>query len=160
MKTASLHEIKKELQELSPARLSELCLAVAKYKKDNKEFLGYLLFESHNKPAFLQEIKLEIDGLFNELKPGIHLYYAKKSLRKILRTINKYSRYMGDKAMSAELSIYFCTKLKDSGMPLKKSQLISNMYDQQIKKINALVSALHEDLQADFLIELEALTRS
>lgn len=155
MKTASLSELKKELQQLTPRDLAELCISLAKYKKDNKEFLGYLLFESHNKPAFIKEVKAMIDELFLELNSLSNLYYAKKTLRKILRIITKYCKYMGDKAHAAELHIYFLNKLKDSGLPIRKSQLIINMYEQQLKKINTLVNSLHEDLQADFRTEIE-----
>ena len=38
MKAPSLSEVKKELNLLPAVELVELCLALAKYKKDNKEF--------------------------------------------------------------------------------------------------------------------------
>lgn len=158
MKAASLHEVKKELQLLSAAELSELALALAKYKKDNKEFLAYLLFQSQDKTVFVNEIKEEIDGFFSEINVNSNLYFVKKSLRKILRTINKYSKYLGDKALSAELNIYFCKKLKGSGIPFRKSQLLVNMYEQQLKKIRTLISALHEDLQSDYSSDLESIS--
>lgn len=155
MKAASLNEVKKELNLLPAEELVELCLALAKYKKDNKEFLGYLLFQSHDKTVFLNEVKAMIDLHFLELDPQANLYYVKKSLRKLLRTIAKFSKYMGDKGLTAELTIYFCSKLKNAGIPFKKSQLLLNMYEQQLKKINALVASLHEDLQADYFDEVE-----
>lgn len=43
MQIASISEIKKELQTLHAAQLVDLCIKIAKYKKDNKEFLNYLL---------------------------------------------------------------------------------------------------------------------
>ena len=46
MKVSSLSELKKELHELPQKQLMELCLSLAKYKKDNKEFLDYLLLFS------------------------------------------------------------------------------------------------------------------
>ena len=48
MKFASLSEIRKELQMLPPKRLQELCLRIARYKKENKELLAFLLFEDDN----------------------------------------------------------------------------------------------------------------
>lgn len=158
MKAASLHEVKKELQLLSAAELTELALALAKYKKDNKEFLAYLLFQSQDKSVFVNEVKEEIDNFFSEINVHSNLYFVKKNLRKILRIINKYSKYLGDKALSAELNIYFCKKLKNSGIPFKKSQLLVNMYEQQLKKINALISTLHEDLQSDYANDLESIS--
>jgi hypothetical protein len=155
MKAASLNDLKKELIELPPKQLAELCIALAKYKKDNKEFLGYLLFESHDKANFVLEIKTEIDQHFSELRGQSNLYYVKKSLRKLLRIIAKYCKYIGDKAISAELHIYFLLKLKASGIPFRKSQLLVNMYEQQLKKINNFIKTLHEDIQNDYASDLE-----
>lgn len=155
MKAASLSELKKELQQLPPKDLVDLCVNLAKYKKDNKEYLDFLLFESHDKPHYISSVKKEIDEHFEELKQQSNLYYVKKGLRKQLRLITKYSKYVSDKAPAADLLIYFCTKLKHSGIPYHKSQLIVNLYDQQIKKINTLIRSLHEDLQQDYLIDLE-----
>ena len=154
MKVSSISELKKELQELPQKQLVELCLSLAKYKKDNKEFLDYLLFQAHDKSAFITAVKTEIEH-FDELKTQANLYYVKKSLRKLLRLITKYCKYIGDKAAAAELHIYFCAKLKKSGIPYHKSQLLINMYEQQLKKINSLISSLHEDLQQDYMNELE-----
>jgi len=157
MKAAGLAEIKKELQLLSPQKLAEICLALAKYKKDNKEFLGYLLFESHDKQEFIGLVKQEVDELFAGIDRGTNLYYAKKSLRKILRLIGRYSKYMGDKGASADLYIYFLQKLKWCGLPYNRSQQLENLYNQQLKKIGSLIGALHEDLQTDYAKELEDL---
>lgn len=158
MKAAALNELKKELHHLPAKELVELCLSLAKYKKDNKEFLGYLLFESHDKDSFIKEIKSEIDAHFLSLEAQSNLYYIKKSLRKLLRILTKYCKYMGDKAVTAELHIYFCLKLKESGIPFHKSQLLVNMYEQQLKKIRTAISTLHEDLQSDFNSDLEKIS--
>jgi hypothetical protein len=157
MRSTTLNELKKELQEMPPKELVELCLSLAKYKKDNKEYLGYLIFESHDKSGFSKEIQSELDLHFEALLAQTNLYYVKKSLRKILRLLGKYSKYLNDKAVSAELYIYFLTKLKNSGIPYEDSKLIVNLYDQQLKKIKALVSTLHEDLQNDFAGDLSFL---
>ena len=158
MKSGSLSEIKKELQELQPKQLAELCIALAKYKKDNKEYLDYLLFESHDKNGFVTQVKQLVDENFTELNPDTNLYYAKKSLRKILRIINKYIKYIGDKATAAELHIYFCRKLKESKIPIEKSARLVNLKAAEIKKIKTLIDALHEDLQYDYLKDLEEIS--
>jgi hypothetical protein len=155
MRAASINELKKELHELEPAQLAELCISLAKYKKDNKELLGYLLFESHDKPGFIGEVKGIIDGHFIYLTTQGNLYFAKKTLRKILRIVNKYIKYMGDKNAAAELLIYFCMKLKRSGIPIHKSVQLTNLFEQQIKKINAIIDDMHPDLAYDYKIELE-----
>lgn len=155
MKISSISELKKELHELPQKQLVELCLSLAKYKKDNKEFLDYLLFQAHDKASFITAVKTEIDEHFDELKHQPNLYYVKKSLRKLLRLITKYCKYIGDKAAAAELHIYFCSMLKKSEIPYHKSQLLINMYEQQLKKIGTLITGLHEDLQQDYLNDLE-----
>ena len=60
MKAASIHELQKELTALEPKQLKELCIRLAKYKKDNKELLSYLLFEAHDEKAYVKNIKQEI----------------------------------------------------------------------------------------------------
>ena len=56
MKAATIHEIKQELVTLKPAALSELCLRLAKFKKENKELLTYLLFEAHNETEYVKSV--------------------------------------------------------------------------------------------------------
>lgn len=158
MKSSSLNEVKKELQTLSPKELAEMCIALAKYKKDNKEYLDYLLFEAHNKEDYIARIKEEMDEAFILMKGQGNLYYNKKSLRKVLRMISKYSKYIGEKSSSIELLIYFCLKLKKSGIPYQESKLIVNMYEQQIKKITTLINSLHEDIRQDYANDLEKIT--
>ena len=156
MKASSLNELKQELQEQSPKRVLEITLRLARFKKENKELLTYLLFEAHDERAYIRSIKEEIDNQLM-LMNSSNLYLIKKSLRKILRSINKYVKYSGIKETEAELRIYYCTQLKKSGLPIKKSQQVINIYQNQIKKINAVIAKLHEDLQYDYLKEIEGL---
>jgi NTP pyrophosphatase (non-canonical NTP hydrolase) len=158
MKVVSLQELKKEFAQLPPEELVELCIALAKYKKDNKEYAGYLLFESNNKTAFINEIKKEVAEQINELKKQPNLYYVKKTLRAVLRKIIKYCRYLDDKALGADLHIYFCSCLKNSGIPYHKSARLVNLYEAELKKINTLIKTLHEDLQGDYLKELDEIS--
>ncbi|MBN8694848.1 MAG: hypothetical protein J0L69_16760 [Bacteroidetes bacterium] len=155
MKSGSLNEIKKELQELEPNRLAELCISLAKYKKENKDYLDYLLFESHDKDGFVSQVKQEIDLLYSEINPDMNLYYAKNILRKILRITNKYIKYVGDKSVAVDLHIYYCRKLIESRLPIEKSARLVNLKTAEIKKIKTLLIALHPDLQYDYIKELE-----
>ncbi len=150
MKSGSIHEIRKELAELQPSQLIELCLLLARYKKDNKEFLDYLLFQAHDKNGFATAVRNEIDELYRAIDHGNNLYYIKKSLRKILRFVNKYCKYVNNKALEAELHIYFTKQLKDSGIKFYNSRVLLNLYEGEIKKIEVLVKSLHEDLQIDY----------
>lgn len=155
MNVSSLQELKQELQEQTPKQLLDLCLSLAKYKKDNKEYLGYLLFQSHDNSGFVENVKAETDELFQELKSQSNLYYIKKGLRRILRILNKYCRYVGDKGKAAEIQLHFIRKIKEQRIPLHKDKRLQNLFDAQIKKVAALIAALHEDLQADYVRELE-----
>lgn len=157
MKAATISELKKELNATAPKKLLDLCLRLAKYKKENKELLTYLLFEAHNEPAYIQDIKMQIDEQFIEL-PKANMYLTKKSLRKILRLTNKYIKYTGSKIAEVELLIYFCLKLKDSGISFRRNTALINLFNQQVKKINATVMTLHEDLQHDYLKEISLLS--
>jgi hypothetical protein len=106
----------------------------------------------------VKEIKSEIDVNFAELKSQGNLYLIKKSLRRILRVINKYCKYIGDKAVSAELHIYFCMKIKENAIPVHKSVRLENLYLGEIKKIKSFVASLHEDLQHDYAKDLEQIS--
>jgi len=154
MNTASLQEVKSELQNLSEKELIELCTSLAKYKKDNKEYISYLLFQSQNKLGYIQEIKDEIETLFGDINGLKNVYFIKKSLRKILRILNKYCKYIGDKSTTADLLLFYCLKMKENEIPLKNSVALENIFLSQIKKIKVLSSTLHEDLQEDYLREL------
>jgi hypothetical protein len=156
MKAASISELKKELIEQPEKRLVELCLELIKYKKENKELLTYLLFESGDKQKFVQEIKQEVDDLYEAINVDLNLYFVKKSVRKILRLVNKYSKYIGEKEVEADLLIYFLKKLKASGIQYEKSKTLHNLFQSQLKKINTLVASLHEDLQYDYFKELSS----
>ncbi|MGN6166409.1 MAG: hypothetical protein ACTHOF_17895 [Flavisolibacter sp.] len=156
MKAASSNEIKQELKELSQTKLVDLCLRLARFKKENKELLTYLLFEADDVEGYIRNVKQEIDESFAEINTS-GIYYAKKSLRKILRTTNKYIRYTGNKQAEVELLLHFCEKMKHSGIRFQKSTALNNLYQSQIKKIKAAITTMHQDLQHDYVREVEKL---
>jgi hypothetical protein len=149
MKAATIHEIKQELKNHTPAALAELCIRLARFKKENKELLTYLLFEAHDEQTYIAGVKAEIDESFAQL-PHANTHLTKKSLRKILRATNKYVRYTASKTAEVELLLHYCTKLKNSGLLATTGTAINNVYTQQLKKLNDAVAALHEDLQHDY----------
>lgn len=156
MKAASLNEIKKELSYLDLKKVQELCMRLAKYKKENKELLTYLLFEAGDESAYVTGVKGEMDDHF-ALLPKSNVYLIKKSLRKILRITNKQIKYSEVKQTEVELRIYFCTKMKKSGIRRLPSQVLVNLYNQQLKKIEAALSKLPEDLRYDYHDDFEQL---
>jgi hypothetical protein len=157
VKPASLHELKSELRQLPPAELIELCLRLAKYKVENKELLNYLLFEACDEEHYMRNVEALITEQFAAIPRLNNLHFAKKSVRKILRLMNKYIKYSGKKPTEVQLRIFFCTAMKDSRIAIRQSTALSNLYQQQLKKIKAAIPKLHEDLQYDFLRELEQL---
>ena len=150
MKAATISEIKHELTQTNPSILIDLCLKLAKFKKDNKELLTYLLFEAHDEVAFIEQVKLEIESQFETINFS-NIYFIKKSLRKILRTTSKFIRLTGSKQVEVELLLYFCKTLIIKDIPITKSSVLNNIYQLQLKKISQLISTLHEDLQYDYL---------
>ena len=156
MKTATINEIKQELNGTASAKLLELCIRLAKYKKENKELLTYLLFEAHDESTYIESVKMQIDEQFAEINKS-NLYFTKKSLRKILRTTGKYIRYTGSKQVEVELLLYFCGALVNSSIPIRRNTVLTNLYESQVKKIGTLIATLHEDLQYDYLKDLKSL---
>lgn len=156
MKIASLSNIKKELKNLPPEVLQDVITRLAKYKKDNKELLSYLLFEAYNEDEYIRQVKEEIDLEFMSLNRS-SFYLAKKTIRKVLKTTKKHIRFSGKKETEIELLLYFCKKLKDSRLNYKRSRVVFNIYLTQVKRIQKVISMLHEDLQYDYREELEAL---
>ncbi|MFT7590369.1 MAG: hypothetical protein ACI9UJ_000279, partial [bacterium] len=57
MKTATIKHIKDELTHLTEAQLIDLCLQLARFKKENKELLSYLLFNASNEVHFISGVK-------------------------------------------------------------------------------------------------------
>jgi hypothetical protein len=149
MKAATLSEIKKELNTLPPEQLVELCLRLSKYKKENKELLNYLLFEQQDEAAYINGVKNEMDEQFAAINHAT-IYFVKKSLRKILRTANKYIKYSGNKQTEVELLLYYCQLFKDLSLPMDNHIALQNIYYRQIQKIKKALSTLHEDIQYDY----------
>jgi hypothetical protein len=158
MKAATLHQLKKEMVHLDPDQLLQLCLRLAKFKKDNKELLTYLLFEAENEDGYIQTLKSAIDEQMEDINKS-NLYVRKKGLRKVIRYLDKCIRYSGNKETEIEMRIYLCKKMVEHEMPIYRINAFINIYDGQIKKIRRVLAKLHEDLQYDYLEELKEIER-
>jgi hypothetical protein len=156
MKAATVHELKQELKNAKPAELVELCLRLARFKKENKELLTFLLFEAHDLGLYVVNVKEDMDHEFTEVNTR-HVFFAKKTVRKILRTVNKYIRYTGSKTAEAELLLHYCTRLKELNLPMHKSTSLTKLYHAQLKKAATAIDSLHEDLQYEYRKELDKL---
>ncbi|MDH5367447.1 MAG: hypothetical protein OEW67_10700 [Cyclobacteriaceae bacterium] len=155
MKTVSVKELKTELSHRSHQDLLELCLRLSKFKKENKALLTYLLFESSDEEGYVNSVKREVDEQF-ALVNTTSYYFIKKSVRKILRAIKTYIRYSKNKETEIQLLLYFCEKLKTLTPSIKNNTVLQNLYQREIESIRKKVAKLHEDLQYDYTLELEA----
>lgn len=156
MKAATIAQLKKELQFKSQDDIVQLCLRLARFKKENKELLTYLLFESESEAGYIETVKQEVDEMFADININSY-FYIKKSVRKILRTIKKYIRYSGNKETEVELLLYFCEKLKNLKPSIHRNTTLLNLYTRQLDYIAKKLPLLHEDLQYDFGAALEKL---
>jgi len=150
MKASTINELKQELVNAPASTLVDLCLRLARFKKENKELLTYLLFESHDIPGYIKRVKEEMDLQVAGINKS-NVYFVKKSLRKVLRTAKKYIRYSGIATVEVELLIYFCESMKELNIPIDKTPVLLNIYQNQIRNINKALKGLHEDLQYDYL---------
>lgn len=158
MKTATITEIKKELSQVPAKDLVEMCLRMAKFKKENKELLTFLLFEADNLQQYIDSVKTFLDEEFLGLKYH-NLYLSKKVLRRILRITNKHIKYTGSKPAEIELLLYFCKKSVETGVPVQRSVQLGNMYATLMKKIRVAIELQHEDLQYDYQRSFDALAK-
>lgn len=156
MDTASLKQLKTELDTLDRTELSTIILRLAKFKKENKELLTYLLFESSHEESYIEEIKSEIDIEFEKINTSSY-FFIKKSVRRILKMIKTYIRYSDVKETEVALLLYFCKKLKSLKPSITKNQQLLNLFHRELKLIEKKNTTLHEDLQYDYLHLIEAL---
>ena len=156
MKTATVRELKEELSHRSASELLELCLRLSKFKKENKELLTYLLYESSDESRYIESVKKEMLELFGQINTKSY-FYIKKSARKILRLIKKYIRYSKKKETEVELLIFFCSELKKIRPSIKNNVTLQNMFNRQISLIRKTILSLHEDLQYDYELEISNL---
>ncbi|MDX1938467.1 MAG: hypothetical protein SFU21_15205 [Flavihumibacter sp.] len=159
MKAASVNEIKQELQAQHSDKLVELCLRLARFKKENKELLTYLLFEAHNQTDYITSVKKEMDSQFTSVNQS-NVYFAKKTIRKVLRTANKFIRYSSSAVVETELLLHFCFLLQSLGPSFMRNTIIKNIYQGQLKKIDKAINGLHEDLQYDYVKQVAVLTEN
>jgi len=156
MKAVSLKVLKEELTHQSPQELRALCLRLSKFKKENKELLTYLLFESSNEEAYVNSVQETLDVLFEEINRKSY-FYMRKSVRKILTVTKKYIKYSQQKETEVALLLYFCTKLKNLSPSIQKSPRLQNTLERQQLLLQKALAALHEDLQFDYQAAVAAL---
>jgi hypothetical protein len=155
MKSASINEIKLALHNLNPKEMVQICLRMAKYKKENKELLSYLLYEADDELQFIENIKFEIDDYLDKIE-AVNFSNMLKKLRKAVRIANKYIKFSGSKNVEVAVLIYICQKLKPFTRQTSSTALM-NLYHRQIIKIDKALLKLDEDLQYDYHQEIASI---
>lgn len=149
MKAATLKELKTELSYTNQEQLVQLCLQLAKFKKENKELLTYLLLESESEEGYIETVKAEVDTLFETINTKSY-FYMKKTIRKILRMIKTNIRYSKKKTTDIELILYFCEKLKAVKPSVKHNTVLKNLYERELLSVEKKIHMVHEDLQYEY----------
>ena len=152
MKAASISQLKKELAKLDHVELLDVCVRLAKFKVESKELLTYLLTRADNEVAYATELCDEIDESLS-MSGKIH----KKTLRKVVRWMDKSLRFSGDKETELQVRIHFCRRIKEMRISFGTCRVSANMYATQLKKINIALEKVHPDLRFDFNQQLAGL---
>lgn len=156
MKAVTVKELKQELNNRSPKEVLDLCLRLSRFKKENKELLTYLLFEAGDEAYYIDSVKQEIDQKFEQVNKKSP-YFIRKSIRAILNYTKKYIRYSQNKETEIELLIYFCEKMKNFTPSIHHNKRVENIFLNLTETIRKKITALHEDLQYDYNMELDNL---
>jgi hypothetical protein len=156
LEISSTKEIKQELQHLEKADLIELCLNLVKAKKFNKELVHVMLFEQNNLHDYIQEIKADTALLFDDVH-RTNAFYAKKTLRKIVKHCNNYCQFANEPIVYVDVLLHFCDCFKETVPSLFKNPVTENIYKSQFKKALKYIAMLHEEEQYDYKKQLENL---
>ena len=149
MQLPSLTAIKAELKHLSEKDLIALVSDLSKFSRENKAFLYFKLNEKENPRLFIEMVQEELAREF-QLANTKHYHVAKKAAQGIRRKLNKFLKLNKNKADQIEVIEYFCKNLINHAYLEFHHPVIDNLYASQVRKIETLVSSLHEDLQYDY----------
>lgn len=156
MHSATIDTIKTELKQLPPKQVLELLLRLARFKKENKELLTYILFESANEDEYVAQVKNEITEEMGEID-GLPGYQFKKQFRKIQRKINKPIKYMGNKSSTAELYLHMVRMISEKKKTSYLAPFLEKSVQQYISKIEKILPGIEDDLAADLRKQLNQL---
>lgn len=152
MKAATISQLKKELVKLDHEDLLEVCVRLAKFKVESKELLTYLLTKADDEIGYANELCNEIDEQLSV--PG---RIQKRSLRKVIRWMEKCLRFSGDKETELQVRVHFCRRIKEKRISFGGCRVSHNMVATQFKKIDKVIDRVHPDLQFDIKQQLSGL---
>lgn len=149
MENTPLSALKNELKLLPHERLTELCIKFAKYKKENKEFLAYLLFDSANEKGYVLNIKEDMNLEFSKLS-GLFPRPYLNAVKKIYRNTEKYIHFSGSKETEIDLLLHFCQLIRKNYPRSFRNPSLETFYLRISKRIRKVYEQLHEDLRFDY----------
>ncbi|RYE26988.1 MAG: hypothetical protein EOP42_19905 [Sphingobacteriaceae bacterium] len=141
-------DLKKELQQLTAPEVAALCLRLARFKKENKELLTYLLFKADDPDAFIKEYQEEMNLQFGKISGKSFLVV--KTLRKIATQMNNQIRYAGSEVVKTELLLHFCKNYIHYVNYHTQYKPLRSIFYRHAEKAKAAIEKLHEDLQHDY----------
>lgn len=156
MKTATVTEIKRALNQSEKSELIAMCLHLAKFKKETKELLTYLLFEASDERSYIQGVKEELDASFEEVNRS-NFYFIKKGIRKILKRAKTYIRYSKKPETELEIILHFCEKLAEFQPNIKNNNVLLNIFDRELLRMEKVTKKVHEEIRRDYLREIEGI---
>jgi len=156
MKTATITEIKRALNQSEKSELIAMCLHLAKFKKETKELLTYLLFEASDERTYIQEVKRELAGSFADINHS-NYYFIKKGVRKILKRAKTYIRYSKKVETELEIILHFCELLANFQPSIKKNNVLLNIFERELIRMEKVTEKVHEEIQRDYIREIEGI---
>lgn len=148
MKTHGIAEIKKTIKNISHAELSEICLKLARFKKDNKEYVHFLLYEASNPLEYAEQVMESLHDPLTNLNR--HPSLKVKELRKHLRVLSRHIRYTSSLEVEITLLIWFLEMMVAHAGVRQSNKALYTLFIRQLEKIRKAFPKLHEDLQFDY----------
>ena len=129
MKAVTVRELSQELTYRTPKELRDLCLRLSRFKKENKELLTYLLFESSDELSYIAGVKKEMDEEFEQINKNNLVLYQKECQEdfKKYQEIHQVFAEETDRGRTASLFLYKAA----STFPLHKKEHITHEPLQQ-----------------------------
>lgn len=154
MQIATINELKKALADKSEKELIEICLKLAKFKKENKELLNYLIFESKNEGEYVGRAKADVSGVMADTISS-SFYHAKKTIRKALKITRQYIKFSDNKITEIDLMVHFCRELIECEHDVQSHPFLYGLLERQTNQIAKKLEKLHEDIQLDYQSDME-----
>ncbi|HLO91348.1 MAG TPA: hypothetical protein VK172_09305 [Lentimicrobium sp.] len=156
LNTASVKLIKDELSMLSNKELVLIIGSLIKFKKENKELVTYLLFDSKDELEYIKSVKKDMETEL-EVVNKFNVRNFLKLIRRTLRNTKKAIKFSGKPETEVQLLIHFLAILEEKKLPFNRFKALVTIWDRTIISIGKSINLLHEDLRYDYTNELKAL---